>query len=337
MKKNKYSDYKIFFRQEKINSFLDGQITAPPYVRIKPINLCNHGCFFCAYSTGFRVKDGGDMEHVNTHMHEDMKESDEIPTVKMLEILDDLASIGTKAVTYSGGGEPLMHKDIVQIMQRTLDNGIDLSIITNGQNLVKERAEVLAKAKWVRVSMDYTSPAEFHKFRNVPEKGFNSILNNILNFSKIKNKDCDLEVNFIVHKDNCHNLYEFAILLKNAGVENVRFSPMYIPDFYEYHSTIESHVNSELKRIAALVDETFTVNTTYNINPGSSHSSIRAYGKCYAMEIVPVIGADQNIYTCHNKAYDTAGCVGSIKDKKFSEVWFGYETKQFMEKFNPKI
>jgi len=335
--KNKYSDYKIFFKQEKINSFLEGKIIAPPYVRIKPINLCNHGCFFCAYSTGFRVNDGGDLEHIETKMHENMKESDVIPTIKMLEILDDLAEFKVKAITYSGGGEPLMHKDIVLIMKRTLELGLDLSIITNGQNLAKERAEVLANAKWVRISIDYSNSEQFNKFRNVPEKGFNSIISNIKSFSKIKNNDCDLSVNFIVHKNNYSNLLDIAEILKDAGVENIRFSPMYVPDFFDYHKDIKSTVDAELSKISKICNSSFTVNSTYKIEEIGRHSSFRKYSRCYAMEMVPVIGADLNVYTCHNKAYDSNGNIGNIRERKFSEFWSSPETSKFIKDFNPKL
>jgi sulfatase maturation enzyme AslB (radical SAM superfamily) len=184
--------------------------------------------------------------------------------------------------------------------------------------------------------MDYTSPEQMHRFRNVPEKSFNSVLKNISNFAKIKNSDCDLAVNYIVHKNNHQNLYEFAKLLKDSGVENARFSPMYTADFFNYHKEIESQVNIELEKISNLIDSSFTVNTTYNITPGSSHSNIRSYNRCYIMETVPVIGADLNVYACHNKAYDNTGCMGSIKNQTFSEMWFSEEVKSYISAFNPK-
>ena len=336
MKHNKYSDYKIFNFPKKLNSFVEGEVTAPLYVRVKPINLCNHGCFFCVYSTGFRVKDGGEEEHIVSGMHEDMREEDVIPTEKMLQILDDFWTMGVKAVTYSGGGEPLMHKDIVKIMQTTLDYGIDLSIITNGQNLVKERAQVLAQAKWVRVSMDYTDGEQMKRFRNVPEKSFDSVIQNINKFAAIKNKDCDLAVNYIVHRNNYKNLWAFTQLLKEAGVENVRYSPMYVPDFYDYHKEIAEEVNEQLAKIQTITDDRFTVNSTYNISPGSSHSNIRSYNRCYIMQTVPVVGADLNVYACHNKAYDNTGCIGSIKEQSFKELWYSDATKEYMRSFNAK-
>jgi len=338
MKNNKYSDYKIFHFREKLNAFVDNEITAPVYVRIKPINLCNHGCFFCVYSTGFRVKDGGELPHVISGMHEEMNEKDQIPAEKMYEILNDLAEIGTKAVTYSGGGEPLMHPDITGFMKKTLELGLDLSIITNGQNLVKDRAQILAEAKWVRVSMDYTNGEQMKLFRNIPEKSFNGVIKNLETFSKIKNKNCDLSINYIVHNKNYKNLFEFTQLLKNSGVNNVRYSPMYTDDFLDHHMPIKDYVNNELMKISSLKDKDFTVNSTYRIGESeSSHSNTRNYSRCFTMQTVPVIGADLNLYSCHNKAYDSSGLIGSLKGQKFKELWFSKEAKEFFESFNPKL
>ena len=54
------------------------------------------------------------------------------------------------------------------------------------------------------------------------------------------------------------------------------------------------------------------------------------------MQIVPAIGADQNVYFCHNKAYDNRGVLGSIKDKSFKELWFSQEAKDKFNNFDPR-
>lgn len=332
MKQNKYSEYKIVFFRDKLDSFIQKRIDAPIYVRVKPINRCDHSCFFCVYSTGFRKNDKAN--HIISGMHTDMVHEDIIPTEKMLEILDDFRDIGVKAVTYSGGGEPLMHRDIVKIMQTTLDHGIDLSIITNGQMLLKQRAEVLAHAKWVRVSIDYTTAPQMAASRGVPEKNFDMILHNLEGFAKIKQKDCDLAVNYIIHRDNYKGIGKFSRTLKDCGVENVRFSPMWTPDLVAYHTPIVEAVRDELSMAASLIDDKFSLNTTYNIE-SPSHSPQRAYHKCYFMQIVPVIGADQVVYACHNKAYDKTGAIGSIRGRRFKEFWFSEDARRVFENLDP--
>lgn len=332
MKHNKYSEYKIVFFPEKLHSFMNGKITAPIYVRVKPINRCDHSCFFCVYSTGFRKNDKEN--HIISGMHNNIVHEDILPTEKMLEILEDFRDIGVKAVTYSGGGEPLMHRDIVRIMQTTLDYGVDLSIITNGQMLVKQRAEVLAHAKWVRVSIDYTNSRQMAASRGVPEKNFDMILHNLEGFAKIKRDECDLAVNYIIHRDNYQEIYEFSKTLKSCGVENVRFSPMWTPDLVAYHTPILDAVHEQLAKADELIDDKFSLNATYNIE-SKSHLPERSYSKCYFMQSVPVVGADQVVYACHNKAYDKTGAIGSIRNQRFRDLWFGEEARPVFEDLNP--
>ena len=290
MRNNKYSDIKIADPRfaAKLQSFRDGRITAPVYVRVKPINRCNHGCRWCSYKADRKTGDA--MPVVASDMHTVMQEADVIPTAKMLEVLEDFKSMGVKAVTYSGGGEPLLHKNITDFMERTLFFGIDLSIITNGQLLFGERAELLAFARWVRVSMDYTTPAQMAHSRVVPERLFDQVLANLQTFARLKQPDCDLGVNYIVHRDNFEHLMPFAARLKEMGVENVRFSPMWCPDLVRYHEPHQRHVIELLELMQRqLVDERFSVNTTFDLT-SAAHSPERAYTRCFFMQTVPVVG-----------------------------------------------
>ena len=103
MASNVYSDLNIFGFPEKIESFRQGRVTAPIYVRIKPINRCNHSCRFCTYSDGTKRKGDREQDHIKSGMHSDMNESDSIPWEKLKQTLKDLRDIGTKAITFSGG------------------------------------------------------------------------------------------------------------------------------------------------------------------------------------------------------------------------------------------
>lgn len=336
MKHNIYSDMKIFGFPEKIRSFREGTITAPIYVRIKPTNRCMHACHWCVYSDGHtRPKDRPEL-HLQSHMHETMREQDVMPHLKAFELIDDLAEIGTKAVTFSGGGEPLAHPAIGPIMQRALDAELDISIITNGQSLADEKASILAHAKWVRVSMDYTSAEEMAASRNVPARWFADVLANISQFAAIKDPACDLGVNFIVTRENYRNLVPFALQLRALGVENVRFSPVYLEGFREYHEPIAADVRRQLGILAAEVDETFTVNSTYDLDSASKRPE-RPFTRCLYMQTVPVVGADLNVYACHNTAYSEHGLIGSMRHQRFRDLWFSPEARARFDALNPSI
>lgn len=328
MRQNKYSDLKIAWFPEKLASFRDGKIAAPIYVRVKPHNSCSHGCHWCVYSTGFREHDAPG--HLVSHMHEDMRETDSIPSEKMFEVLEDFRAMGVRAVTYTGGGEPLQHPDIIAFAERTLDYGIDLSLITNGQMLQKRRGAVFGNAKWVRVSMDYQNGEQIHHSRNIPPQCFDIIMRNIEEFAKLKSPTCDLGVNYIVTKDNYVGLADFIGVLKDAGVENVRVSPVWTPDFLAYHRPIEEKVKEEIELAKELNDDSFSVYSSYDLE-SPAHSPVRNHHKCFFMQMVPVVGADQLIYACHNKAYDATGVIGSIKNQRFKDLWYSDEAKRVFD------
>lgn len=324
---NKYSDYKIAWFNDKLKSFVDNEILSPIYVRIKPTNRCNHSCFFCVYNYEF------------SKMHGDMHRIDEISKDKMFEILDDIKNIGVKAITYSGGGDPLVHRNIKDIIKKTLDLKIDLSMLTNGELLKDEIAEMMIYSKWMRVSMDYCDADMFITSRKGTSERFSTILNNIKIINRKildNNTGCELGINFIITKDNYIKLREVCSLLIDVGVNNIRFSPLWVPNFYEYHVEIEATVRKQLDMLKQEFNKenNVVVYDSYRIDKSVMD---RSYKKCFFMQVTPVIGADCVVYNCHNKAYDKSGIIGSIKDRTFSEMWFSEETKKYFSEFRPDL
>jgi MoaA/NifB/PqqE/SkfB family radical SAM enzyme len=269
-----------------------------------------------------------------SQMHGDMDKLDIIPLTKMREILNDFESMGVKAVTYSGGGEPLMHPDIAKILEYTISKGTSRSVITNGQFLNDRVAELLYDADWVRVSIDYCTEAGFVESRRIKGKSFQPILNNIAAFANNKSKRCDLCVNFIITKENHKEIYNAADLLVSLGVENIRFSPMWIDNFIEYHKDIRSWVAGEIQRAKETFEtDRFKIYSSYDAVISERDPHFRPYTKCYVMQFNPVIGADLNVYACHNQAYSDDSIICSIKDQSFRRAWFSPEAQAFQDGF----
>jgi MoaA/NifB/PqqE/SkfB family radical SAM enzyme len=268
-------------------------------------------------------------------MHGDMNKMDMIPLDKMYEILDDLNWMGVRAVTYSGGGEPLMHPNINEILARTAERYIQLSAITNGHYLKDKTAELLYNSAWVRISIDYCDEEGFVESRRIKGKNLNIVLDNIRGFAKNKRDSCDLEVNFIITKENHLKIVTAAKLLQDLGVENIRFSPMWIEDFYEYHEPIRDTIFGLLDEAKQLATNRFEILSSYEqvIKVPGRDIHYRPYTKCYVMQFNPVIGADLNVYACHNQAYSNDSIICSIKDQRFREAWFSPYAQEFHNTF----
>ena len=317
VKATPYSHLKIFHHADLIKKIESGERIAPIYIRIKPTNVCNENCYYCHYKNAYLNLD-------------EYNPNDFIPREKMLEIIDDMAEMGVKAVTFSGGGEPLVYPYIVETMQKVLDSGIDLSIISNGMLLRDQNAEILSKAKWVRLSIDSCRSDIYSRLRGVPLSWFERLCQNIEQFAKIKNPRCELGINFVVAKDNCKDIYAMAKLMKELGVNHVKYSPMISNETEAYHSPFKQQVMDDLAKAKALEDKHFRIIDLYTSDFNRVDVGIkifdRAYKNCYMKRLICIIAANQKIYHCQDKAYLSNGAVGDISKRRFKDVWFDPET-----------
>src|SRR5438874_12567138 len=82
----------------------------PLLAHIIPIRRCNLACEYCNEFDDF---------------------SKPVPLETMFRRIDKLAELGTSVITISGG-EPLMHPELDDVIQRIRRNGMIAGLITNG-------------------------------------------------------------------------------------------------------------------------------------------------------------------------------------------------------------
>lgn len=322
-----YSDLKIFHHPQKLMDLKDKKITAPVYVRIKPTNKCNHRCFYCSY----------DFSAWETQVRSGVNKTDELSWDTLKRTLNQFGELGIKAVTYSGGGEPLVYPEINKAMNLTLKNGIDLSIITNGQLLNGESAKILSKAKWVRISLDSCNANLFEETRRISSNKFNELKQNIQDFVKIKDSICELGINCVVHHKNKDYILDMAKFAKDIGVDHIKFAARIIDDVMEYHKSFKDKVICDIEKAKEKFNDiSFRVIDRYSDHFNGNTTFIRPYSKCYIMQIVPAIAANGGVYCCHDTAYVPNGLIGNLYDNTFKEIWFSENTKKFFNDFDAK-
>ena len=323
---NLYTKLKVFHFQEKVDSLPAsvGKIMAPVHIRIKPTNICNHRCWYCAYKAE------------GLQLGKDMVVKDTIPLPRMMEIVEDIAAMGVQAITFSGGGEPFCYPHLVPAVKELIRNKIRIASLTNGALLQGEAAELFARhGTWVRVSMDGWDDASYMKYRGTKDGEFTRIIHNIREFKAYKGP-CQLGVSFILDKDNYGHFYDLAKLLKSIGVDSVKVSPCIVSNTSEgnnaYHDPFFNEAAAVIRKaVADLSGGTFEL---YNAYHRQEINFSKDYTWCPYLQILPIIGADLNIYSCQDKAYNLdCGLTGSIKDVRFRDFWFSDKNKFF--RINP--
>lgn len=323
-----YTPLKMFHFQEKLDSLPEDnpEIKPPLHIRLKPSNVCNHRCGYCAYRAE------------GLQLGQDMNLKDMIPGEKLLELVEDFSELGVKAVTFSGGGEPFCHPHLAETARALADANISFASLTNGSRLVGEVAEVFAeKAVWLRVSMDGYDAESYARYRNVDEDEFAKVLSNIESFQKLGG-ECFLGVSYIVDQGNADHVYAMTRRLKETGVNSVKISPCITAnsgaEVNAYHHPIFDTVKEQAERaVAELQDDGFEVFDSYHLQ---MESFAKEYTWCPYQQVLPVIGADMNVYTCQDKAYNLEdGLIGSIREQRFKDFWMADKAKFF--RTNPSV
>lgn len=323
VKASPYSNLKIFHHAELLKKIEGGERVAPIYIRLKPTNVCNHRCYYCSYADSA------------LGLRDSVQKQDQIPWEKLQEIIRDMRDMGVKAVTFSGGGEPLTYPHIVDAMQMMLDGDIDLSIITNGQLLKGDRAKVLTQAKWVRVSCDAARNETFAKIRNLPETALNEVCQNLADFAKAKPDSCELGVNFVIHHENYAEIYEMAKKMKALGVNHVKYAARITKDLFTYHEPFKEEAIRQLEQAKRdFEDSHFRVIDKYASDFDTAMVFERKYHTCYINKFFTVIAADTKLYFCHDKAYVSSGVVADLKNRSFKEAWFSPEVQERYRTFD---
>lgn len=318
-----YSNLKIFAHLNELQKVRKGERIAPIYVRIKPTNRCNQNCYYCHYKSPYL-----ELDQYNP--------ADEIKKEKMLEIIHDFKTIGVKAVTFSGGGEPLLYPYIEETMGAVLEAGIDLSIITNGSLLTGKKAELLSHAKWVRISQESGCAETYSKIRGVKKETFEVLCDNIKNFAGMKDQNCELGVNFVIGPNNYKEVYQAGKLMQELGANHIKYTALISNDAEKMHAPFKEDVITQIHKLIDENNSDFKIVNLYESDFESNVIFGRNYDFCGIKDYVTVIAANSKIYYCHDKAYLSQGEVGDISQKSFQEVWFSDETVQKVRKFNPR-
>ena len=154
-------------------------LSTPFTLNIFPINACNFKCKFCAQSLGAK----GLMEEYNYNVSQTM-------TVETFEkIVEQSLQFDEpyKLLSFMGHGEPLLNKDLPQMIKMASEAKIAkrIEIITNGSLLTPELADKLIEAGLnnLRISLEGLDAETYKNVSNV-NIDFDNFIKNLEYFHK---------------------------------------------------------------------------------------------------------------------------------------------------------
>lgn len=313
---NAYSYLKPLRQLDVIQGVKAGVVTKVPHVQLVLADLCQQGCKFCAYRLNGYTS------------NQNFSDKNMMPQSKALEIIEDCAEIGVKAIEFTGGGEPTLHKAFEQAIRKTHELRMRFSLVSNGVRVTPELAEHIVHAAWVRISIDasreetYTSIRRVHRSHWLNAKAAIQILRATRDRL---NTDCVIGMGFVVTPDNWQEIFEAAQMAKELGADNIRISAQFSPEdeklFEGFHSKA-----AELARDAeSLGDHSFTVYNRFGDRLEDLENKNPEDELCGYQFFNTYIGADLQVYRCCGYAYNDRGWIGDLRNQRFKDFWMSRE------------
>lgn len=175
------------------------------YVYIECTNACNLKCLHCYNDSGVKLKQ-------------------ELTTEEIKEIIDKLGRLSVLNVILTGG-EPLLRKDIFEIIEYIRGKPMSVTLFTNGILIDEEVTNKIKNYKILRVivSLDGANPETHDKFRGVP-RAFEKTKNAI---RLLAQRGIFVTINTCINKFNKNEIPQILQLIKDLGVSDYVIGPIY--------------------------------------------------------------------------------------------------------------
>ena len=270
---------------------------------------------------------------------------------RLMGIAQELYEIGTKAVVLIGGGEPLAHPAVGELIEYFGEHDIHVGITTNGYFIPRYMDQIAKYAAWTRVSMDAATPETFAKLR--PAKDGTNVFEHILDAMRelAAKKTGRLGFSYLIRTEadgfglasNIHEIYDAAVLARELGCDYVEFKPSYAYAGGKPHSLVihskerMREAREQLERLHDLVTDRFQVLTAINLEDSLrcvEEPQEKSYHDCPSAHLRTLI-CPSGVYVCPYWRGKDAFRIGMADRESIREIWHGERRRAVMSRLDP--
>jgi organic radical activating enzyme len=228
-------------------------IIKPVHLQWIPTNRCDADCSFCSCAK--------------------RETSYEQNIDRARAAIEIFAGLGARAVTITGGGEPMLYSHIYDLIDIFVKNGIEVGLVTNGRKWRKWDMGALRNLRWLRMSIS-------------DEYDFTEFGKQMRAISGLRGVDVALSY-VITDKPHFDNMRTAMYTVNELGLTHIRFVNNIIDpekasvDFRDILNGIET--------------DRAIIQPRQDFEPGAT--------ECLIALCKPVIGADEKIYPCCGVQY----------------------------------
>lgn len=284
----------------------------------------------------------------------DIEYKNELTTEEAKTVLKDLGEYGAPVILFSGG-EPMMRKDLFELIAYAKEQGLRAVISTNGTLITKEKAVELKKfgLSYVGVSMDGLK--ETHdKFRGV-KGSFEDALKGMRNCIEAEIK---VGLRFTINKRNAHDIAGIFDLIEKENIPRVCFYHLVYSGRGSKLISEDLDHNETRKVLDLIMDRTKEMHErgkpievlTVDNHADGPYVYMRLVDEDpkRAEEVLELLKMNEGNSTgkgigciswdgsVHPDQFWRQYTLGNVREKKFSEIWTDTKNNEFLAKLRDK-
>lgn len=292
---DRFNSWKTLVYSDRCEQIANGKMPKPANLSLYPSNICPYKCNFCIMSEEHK-KHGKDMLSRET----------------LERVVEDCSKNDIKLVHISGGGEPLTHPYINELLRNLNSKNIKIAMDTNGYLLSNLRTNV----DHLRVSFNAGERGTYKGIHNVD--GFDRVIENIKMAVEFK-KGKDIGMAYVLTLQNYKEVNQFIDIAEDCGVDFVHIRPVFEPKTDKKLIDIIKHL--EIKKSDKL--DVFSISEKFD-----GYWNENKYS-CMASPLHWVLTATGQFAICQDRLDIT---FGDYNKKSFDEIWYSKEHQEAIEK-----
>ncbi len=261
-------------------------LTFPELISIELSSRCNLACAHCPP----HMKEFSTQTRVHSHIDFNL----------FIKLMDEIDKYGNREIALHKDGEPLLHPQIIEILERVkLNKSHTVYLTTNAHNLNNQIIEALLVNKIDIINFSIGANSE-ELYRKIRGKGFAKVISNIKNFlhsvenSEWKPKISVQIINLPEHQEMDEEIKKFKIFWSKFNV-NISVWEKLTWNVFEDNNKLNYRYPC------------YSLWNSFNIN---SNAIVTACCMDWKQELV----------------------VGNVNNQKISEIWKASELKQLRQK-----
>jgi MoaA/NifB/PqqE/SkfB family radical SAM enzyme len=274
----------------------------PPRMAIVyPTYGCNHRCRGCDYAGLNRRNRAFTREQFRS-------------------VLDQLTALGVSGVEFCGGGEPTLHPDLPEMMERLARAGVAFGLLTNGTALGPAlRRRLVRSGAYCRVSLESASEKMFNAYKRPASRssGFSAVLDNVRALARLRDRErsaLQLSLKYSVGAGNSGDLEAAAGLAAELRADSLQFKLLRnVPD--------EIKSAAALAALSARAEALRKKYPRLDISHGFAKSKLK--GRCWVSPLQLTVDPLGDVYICCYYRHRAARHrLGNLLRQPLERIWY---------------